>query len=669
MSYLAYNDIIVSDFDGFGIVSEEISSIPDREINSKSIQDRSGSIFLSTRDEDREITLTINVRTKNIDDYNQTVQDMKTCFDHREEAKLYLDSEDKYINAAVKSYNFSDVFVVENSCYGEGEIKFICSDPYFYKGDEKYYDNDSQEAVTNEGDIETYPKISVEFEEDSTFLQVDSERGSILIGEYPKVGQTNATEDELVLYEKCQSLSGWTAAGNVVDEGATNDTMVLGDDGDSFVPNISSSQDTGWHGCCYRRNLDSNIKNFILNGFFCFYSDYIDFGNGDTSQGGNTSNGSYKTTAALRIRNGRGTSYKILGTIPKGTLVSVTDISGGWGKVTYNGKTGYCYMLYLSKVSESSSSYNYKTTANLRLRSGRGTKYKIKKTIPKGTSLKITDISSGWGKTTYKGSSGYVSMSYVSKLASSSAISIIGKEEDDSGSETTTSDMLGLLELYGFDSNNNKLFKFQLLDNNYYYRDTKPSAYIGSNLVLTDTTQCPAPKTKKDKDGNRIKVKSGDSSSAWNRGYIRFHIERKEDIWSLKISRNNRNSETITPPTPLIYEGLYNEKYPTGDLSYVVLYMAAYGSYKIQNMSMTCMNIHNLTPQTPEPFNPIIFTAGDRLDIDCNEGTVLKNGESFMEKIDIGSTFFPLVPGTNSVSVYSSTTSLSAAISFIEKFN
>ena len=40
-----------------------------------------------------------------------------------------------------------------------------------------------------------------------------------------------------------------------------------------------------------------------------------------------------------------------------------------------------------------------------------------------------------------------------------------------------------------------------------------------------------------------------------------------------------------------------------------------------------------------------------------------------MEKVDIGSTFFPLVPGTNSVSVYSSTTSLSAAISFIEKFN
>ena len=277
MSYLAYNDIIVSDFDGFGIVSEEIPTIPDREINSKTIQDRSGSIFLSTRDEDREITLNINVRTKNIDSYNQTVQDMKTCFNHRGEAKLYINSEDRYINAAVKNYNFSDVFVVENSCYGEGEIKFICSDPYFYKGDEKYYDNDSQEEVTNEGDIETYPKISVEFEEESTFLQVDSQEGSILIGQYPKVGVQDAVEEELVLYERCQSLSGWTAAGNAVDEGATNDTMVLGDDGDSFVPNISSSQDTGWHGCCYRRNLDNSLKNFILNGFFCFYSDYVDF--------------------------------------------------------------------------------------------------------------------------------------------------------------------------------------------------------------------------------------------------------------------------------------------------------------------------------------------------------------------------------------------------------
>ena len=100
----------------------------------------------------------------------------------------------------------------------------------------------------------------------------------------------------------------------------------------------------------------------------------LTFGNGDTGQSGNGTNGSYKTTAALRIRSGRGTSYKILGTIPKGTIVSVTDISGGWGKVTYNSKTGYCYMFYLSKVAESTSSYNYKTTANLHLRSGRGTK-------------------------------------------------------------------------------------------------------------------------------------------------------------------------------------------------------------------------------------------------------------------------------------------------------
>lgn len=260
-------------------------------------------------------------------------------------------------------------------------------------------------------------------------------------------------------------------------------------------------------------------------------------------------------------------------------------------------------------------------------------------------------------------------MSYVTKLASSSAIAVIGKEDSDSASETTTSDMLGLLELYGFDSNNNKLFKFQLLDNNYYYRDTKPSAYIGSNLVLTDTTQCPAPKTKKDEDGNIVKIKSGDSSSPWNRGYIRFHVERKDDVWTLKISRLDRNNGLITPPTPLTCEGLYSEKYPAGDLSYVILYMAAYGNYKIQNMSMTCMNVHNLTPQTPEVFNPVIFSAGDKVEIDCSEGTVTKNGQSFMEKVDIGSTFFPLVPGTNSVSVYSSTTSLSAAISFIEKFN
>jgi predicted phage tail component-like protein len=662
--FLKYKDIIVSEFAGFGVVTVEMPSIPERNIISKTINGRDGDIYFYNKNTSREITLTFNVRTKNADDYIQTVDDLKNCFKNIEQSKLYIGTEDKYINAVVKTYDYSDVFISEKSFFGKGTISFYCADPYFYKGDLKIYDELSTEELDNEGDVETYPKIAIEFSEESTFLQVDSDNGSILLGNYPRVGLENTTSEKTIIEEKCESLSAWASTGNVVDEGATGDTLVINEAGRMFSPNITSTQDSGWHGACYRRNLPENTKNFEVTGYFLFYSDYWDVNGGSSS----TTSNQYKIVAnpTLNIRSGRGTSYKKLGSIPYGKTVTVTDISGGWGKVTYNGITGYIYMTYTQKVSISN--YNYRTTANLNMRSGRSTKYKILITIPKGTSLNITDISGSWGKTTYGGKTGYVYMSYVTKLATSSAITIIGKDTSDKAEENTAdSAKMGLLELYGFDSNNNKLFKCQLLDNNYYYKHTTPSMYIGSTRVLTDATSCPAPKTKTDEDGNKIKIDSGESGSAWNHFYGNFNIKRVDGTWRVKVNkRDAQNNITKT----LMLDNLANSKYPTGDLAYIVIYMAGYGSYPIQNMAMNMLYVTNHTPETPEEYNEIIFEPGDIVNIDCENNTVIKNGENFMQHLDIGSTFFPLSPGKNDISVSTSCTSqVSAAISFVEKFN
>lgn len=661
--FLKYNDIIVSDFAGFGTVAAEMPPVPEHDLITKTVNGRNGDLFFSGRDKSREITLTFNVRTTTAEDYIQTTNDLKDCFKIKEPSKLYLGTEDRYINAIVETYNYSDVFIAENSYYGEGEIKFYCADPYFYKGDVKIYDELSEDELDNEGDVETYPKIAVEFSEESTFLQVDSDNGSILLGNYPRVGLEDATPEKLIIDEKCESLSAWTSTGNVVDEGAAGDTLVISEFGHMFSPNITSSGD-GWHGACYRRNLPENTKNFEVTGYFLFYSDYWD-SNGGGSSG---STNQYKITAnpTLNIRSGRGTSYKKLGSIPYGKIVTITDISGGWGKVTYNGVTGYIYMSYTKQ--QATTSYNYRTTANLNMRSGRGTKYKILNTIPKGASLNITSISGGWGYTSYGSKKGYVSMKYVTKLASSSAITIIGKDTSDKAEENTAdSAKMGLLELYGFDSQNNKLFKCQLLDNNYYYKHTTPSIYIGSTKVLTDATTCPAPKTKTDEDGNKIKIDSGESGSSWNHFYGNFNIKRVNGTWRVKLNKRTYNNE-ITKT--IMADNLTNSKYPTGDLAYVVIYMAGYGSYTVQNMAMNALYITNHTPETPEEFNQILFESGDIVNIDCENNTVTKNGENFMQYLDIGSTFFSLNPGKNDVSVATSCEGqVSAAISFTEKFN
>jgi len=669
--FLKYNDIIVSEFAGFGVVAAEMPSIPEHELTTKTINSRNGDIYFSGRDKSREITLTFNVRTTIAEDYEQTTYDLKNCFKTKDESPLYIGTEDKYIKAIVETYNFTDVFIAESSFYGEGEIKFLCVDPYFYKGDTKVYDELSEDELVNDGDVATYPKISVEFPEQSTFLQIDSDNGSILLGNYPKVGQIDAEPESTILLDECTSLSNWTSVGNVVDEGTTGDTLVIGSYGSRFEPNITSTSD-GWHGAAYRINLPKNVKNFNATGYFYFGANLpINFDPG--SGGSGSTSDQYKVTASvsLNIRSGRGTKYKKVGSIPSGKTVTVTDISSGWGKVTYNSKTGYCSMKYLKKVSTSSTSYTHKTTANLNLRSGRGTKYKIKLTIPKNTKLKVTDVQNGWGKTTYKSTTGYIKTTYLDKLTSSSAISIVGKDTDNNAQENTAaSSRLGLLEMYGFDSQNNKLFKCQMVDSNYYYKHSIPSLFIGSDQIARDAGTFKAPKTKKDKDGNKYKVDSGDNGNGWSNIFGCMWAKREGNTWSIGISQTDSNENLDQSGKTLSKTNVVNDKYPTGDLAYLVFYMAGYSSYELQKMYLNSVKVLDLTPETPEQYNEIIFNQGDIVDIDCYNNTVTKNGENYMQYLDIGSTFFPLSPGKNDVSVATSCTNqVSAAISFIEKFN
>lgn len=64
--------------------------------------------------------------------------------------------------------------------------------------------------------------------------------------------------------------------------------------------------------------------------------------------------GKYKVTAepTLRVRSGPGTSYSKVSVISTGTVVTVTEISGDWGKISYNGITGWINLLYAQLIEE-----------------------------------------------------------------------------------------------------------------------------------------------------------------------------------------------------------------------------------------------------------------------------------------------------------------------------
>jgi phage protein D len=68
-----------------------------------------------------------------------------------------------------------------------------------------------------------------------------------------------------------------------------------------------------------------------------------------------TGAGKYTVTPSvgLYVRKGPGTGNPKMGVLSKGTEVTVSEITGGWAKITYNGQTGYVYAQYLKKSGDS----------------------------------------------------------------------------------------------------------------------------------------------------------------------------------------------------------------------------------------------------------------------------------------------------------------------------
>ena len=66
----------------------------------------------------------------------------------------------------------------------------------------------------------------------------------------------------------------------------------------------------------------------------------------------------------VNLRSKASTSGKILTAIPYGTALTVTQVSGNWGKTTYNKKTGWVCLDYCSKNKPSTGSSGTSSTTN-----------------------------------------------------------------------------------------------------------------------------------------------------------------------------------------------------------------------------------------------------------------------------------------------------------------
>ena len=165
-----------------------------------------------------------------------------------------------------------------------------------------------------------------------------------------------------------------------------------------------------------------NFYAINFNGQTAYVSkDYISKGSSSSSSGNSITNKTGIVTASvLNIRSGASTSNSIIGTLSRGSSVTITGESGNFYAINFNGQTAYVSKDYISKGSSSSSSGNsitnktgIVTASVLNIRSGASTSNSIIGTLSRGSSVTITGESGGFYKINYNGQNAYVSKDYI----------------------------------------------------------------------------------------------------------------------------------------------------------------------------------------------------------------------------------------------------------------
>ena len=169
----------------------------------------------------------------------------------------------------------------------------------------------------------------------------------------------------------------------------------------------------------------------------------------------------------VNFRSQPNTSSSVLASLKNGTAVTVTGISNGWFKATYNGQSGYISGDYVSFGGSSSSSTSSSASTStsstqsakvvcdttVNFRSQPNTSCTVLASLANGTVVTVTSSSNGWYTATYNGMTGYLSADYVqltgSVTQSSNAVSYNGTSAKRAAVLEYAAQFLGTPYVYG----------------------------------------------------------------------------------------------------------------------------------------------------------------------------------------------------------------------------
>lgn len=515
-------------------------------------------------------------------------------------------------------------------------ITFICHDPFFYSKEWKTFEPTTENIISlfNEGTIETDLHLNIDFNKNCCFFQCTNPYGeTVLIGTPKDSTKPVVASSTKVLDDHCIDSSNFMAlAGSLVDgDREATGQWGVGYNGTGLIAtNYGSETEGKWHGAAFKRNLGQNISEFLVEVDVVFTSKGKNYTIPNSGSSGGSGGGGPAPQPPPPPPPSPAPNY--------GTY-EVTAKSGLWINREANTKNRLYAMKYRTKVYPSEFSKDKKW---------------IKHTHKVSNSKSYT----GWS-----------SAKYLKKISNSKSVEPRASEYAEY--------QMGLLEIYGYNSDGAKLFKLSISDVNEYYEYVEPEVFIGSKLVLDDGKKCPSPRVVKIKDDNgkvtgEKKVESGVFGD-WNDLIGKITIKREKNskgqyLWSASVNKyvNGKLSKSMKTSN-----SLSDESYPKGDLNYLGFYIASYDrKFPVDLVAIDRVYVERLNLKTDVSVetNLEIFKEGDNLHIDFENGIALLNDKEFLTHIDIGSEFFKVPTGKSQIICRSDDETMSVVAGFQEKF-
>jgi len=255
------------------INSVEFSVLPPIQNNLLTVRGKAGSYLYSQDYESREFKVLYTMITEDVNDVMSASREFADWLHHKEPVKLVFDDEPEKYYLVVPD---GETTVDEIANLGQGEITFICIEPFAYgKRKEATFNlatEDDVAEVNVGGTVEAHPELNIKVKESITSLSIISENEeSIIIGEPALISQSPKNpEPPLVVIEELEKkdLTNWVKAHHV-DGGAITGDFASNDYSFRQKDNNYGTGDK-WHGASRTQVLAKPLEDFAIHFGFTF---------------------------------------------------------------------------------------------------------------------------------------------------------------------------------------------------------------------------------------------------------------------------------------------------------------------------------------------------------------------------------------------------------------